>query len=133
MSVVFNDNTMSVKKEMQSKVESFLTEAGGEVQAQTVRNSRTDTGQTKDSYEYKVDKGSDKATLYVGSNYENAIWEEYGTGEYAVNGDGRKGEWVYCKDGKFYKTHGKTANKPLSRAFESCKSMIQNAFNNLFS
>ena len=24
---------------------------------------------------------------------ENAIWEEFGTGEYALNGDGRKGKW----------------------------------------
>lgn len=68
----------------------FLHEAGGEIQAQTQRNSRVDTGQTKGSYKYMVDEGKDESTVAVGSDLENAIWEEFGTGEYALHGRWKK-------------------------------------------
>ena len=61
----------------------------------------------------------------IGSNLENAIWEEFGTGEYALHGDGRKGGWVY-KDakGNFHYTRGKTPNRPLNNAFTALKSKL---------
>ena len=54
------------------------------------RNSRVDTGETKGSYGHSVVKKNGSAELQVGSNLENAIWEEFGTGEYAIKGNGRK-------------------------------------------
>lgn len=90
MSVEFTDNTAKIKAALSEGVIGFLHEAGGEIQAQTQRNSRVDTGQTKGSYKYMVDEGKDESTVAVGSDLENAIWEEFGTGEYALHGDGRK-------------------------------------------
>lgn len=139
MSVVFEDNSMKVKEAMNDAIRAFLYEAGGEIQAQTIRNSRTDMGQTKGSYEYQVIEGTDQSMVAIGSNLENAIWEEFGTGEYALNGDGRKGGWyihesqlsdkakgmmkkVKGKDGNvFYFTKGKKPNKPLTNAYEALK------------
>ena len=95
MSVEFTDNTAKIKAALSEGVIGFLHEAGGEIQAQTQRNSRVDTGQTKGSYKYMVDEGKDESTVAVGSDLENAIWEEFGTGEYALHGDGRKSGWVY--------------------------------------
>lgn len=120
MSVEFKDNTAKIKAALSEGVIGFLHEVGGEIQAQTQDNSRVDTGQTKGSYKYMVDEGKDESTVAVGSDLENAIWEEFGTGEYALHGDGRKGGWVYKskKDGKFYHTHGKTPNQPLTKAFQ---------------
>lgn len=144
MSVEFTDNTMQVKEQITSAINSFLYEAGGELQAQIIRNSRTDSGQTKGSYQYTVETGTNEATVYVGSNLENAIWEEYGTGEYALNGDGRKGGWyipegkltakakakmkkVYGKNGQvFYYTKGKQPNRPMFKAFSSLKDKLIN-------
>lgn len=128
MSVKFTDNSVKVRNNLESAVQSFLYEAGGELQAQIIRNSRTDTGQTKGSYKYKVIKDSNEMTVYVGSDYENAIWEEFGTGEYALNGDGRKGKWVYQskKDDNFYTTTGKKPNRPMYKAFNSLKSKLKN-------
>ena len=82
MSLQFEDNRVQVKAAMDSAISAFLHEAGGEIQARTVRNSRTDTGQTKGSYEYKVNESAGECQ--IGSNLENAIWEEFGTGEYAL-------------------------------------------------
>ena len=120
MSVEFTDNTAKIKAALSEGVIGFLHEVGGEIQAQTQDNSRVDTGQTKGSYKYMVDEGKDESTVAVGSDLENAIWEEFGTGEYALHGDGRKGGWVYTskKDGKHHHTHGKTPNQPLTKAFQ---------------
>lgn len=116
MAVEFQDNRIEVKAAISGAVISFLHEACGELEAQTKRNSKVKTGKTKGSYEHAVDET--ELTGYVGSNYENAIWEEFGTGEYALNGDGRKGGWFYVDaEGKGHFTRGKKPRRPLFRAF----------------
>ena len=126
MSVEFTDNTAKIKAALSEGVIGFLHEAGGEIQAQTQRNSRVDTGQTKGSYKYMVDEGKDESTVAVGSDLENAIWEEFGTGEYALHGDGRKGGWVYQDvTGVWHYTRGKTPKQPLTKAFQSVAPKIK--------
>lgn len=115
-SVQFEDNRIEVKGLLEDAAIAFLHEAAEEVQAQAARNARVSTGQTRGSYEYNVDEGALEAE--IGSNLENAIWEEFGTGEYALNGDGRKGGWVYRDaKGEFHRTRGKTPNRTLYNAF----------------
>lgn len=65
MSIQFEDNRVQVKAAIDSAISAFLHEAGGEIQARTVRNSRTDTGQTKGSYEYKVNESAGNVRLEV--------------------------------------------------------------------
>lgn len=121
--VEFEDNRVVVKRVLEDVVGKFLIEASGELVGKAARNSRVKTGQTKGSYKANVDENEGVAT--IGSNLENAIWEEFGTGEYALHGDGRKGGWVY-KDakGEYHFTRGKTPNRPLQRAFDSSKNKI---------
>ena len=45
-----------MKRALSKAAETYLEEAGGELQAQTVKNSSTDFGQTKGSYQYAVDR-----------------------------------------------------------------------------
>lgn len=124
--IEFTDNSAIVKAAVSEGVRAFLYEAGGELQAQTMRNSRVDTGQTKGSYQYKVQEGAGESTVHVGSNLQNAIWEEFGTGEYAIHGDGRKGGWVYVDaNGKGHFTRGKTANRPLYNAFNMLREKLK--------
>lgn len=123
MAVEFQDNRIEVKDTVSSAVTAFLYEACGELEAQTKRNSKVRTGQTKGSYAYAVDE--EQLTGYVGSNYENAIWEEFGTGEYALSGDGRKGGWHYQDEkGGWHFTKGKRPRRPLFNAFTSLRSRI---------
>ena len=124
MSVVFKDFTKIVLDKIHTTGEQFLEEVGGEVEAQTKRNTKVDTGKTKGSWEHIVD--TDKMEVQIGSRYQNALWEEFGTGIYALNGDGRKTKWVYKspKDGKFYTTVGKKPRRALYRAYESKKNAI---------
>lgn len=123
MLVQFEDNRIEVKGAISNASIAFLHEACGELEAQTKRNSRVDTGKTKASYENTVDEAN--LTGYVGSSYENAIWEEFGTGEYALNGDGRKGGWYYVDAaGKGHFTYGKKPNRPLFSAFTALMAKI---------
>lgn len=123
MAVEFQDNRIEVKEAISGAVTAFLHEACGELEAQTKRNSKVKTGQTKGSYGYVVDEA--ELTGYVGSNYDNAVWEEFGTGEYALNGDGRKGGWRYVDaEGKGHFTYGKRPRRPLFKAFAELRARI---------
>ena len=151
--VQFEDFHIEVEHVLKEKAIAFLHEIGGEVRSLAQRNSRRKTSQTAGSYQYKVDE--DELAVHIGSDYINAIWEEFGTGVHAINGDGRNGYWVYVDNGgipspvqssggktytldqakkavailrskglEAYYTNGKTANRPLLRAFETSKPRI---------
>ncbi len=122
-----------------------LMEAAGEIEAQVKRNTSTDSGQLKGSWDNKIDES--KMEAIIGSPLENALWEEFGTGEYALEGKGRKTPWyvpvdtyrghkkptyngkvviVYGKHGKkFYKTDGKKPKRALYNAFNSKKAKVE--------
>lgn len=123
--IKFEDNRIQVKAMIQHEVIAALYSIAGELQSQVMRNTRVKTGQTKGSWEYTVDE--EKLEAMVGSALENAIWEEFGTGEYALKGNGRKGGWFYVdKYGKGHFTYGKKPTRALHNAFVRLKpSMIE--------
>ena len=135
----FEDYSADVLAAMGAKSQAVLEECSAELESQTKRNSRVDTGNTKNSFQHKV-TGSMMAGQYVGyvgSNEENAIWEEFGTGEYALKGNGRKGGWVY-KDpqyGLFWRTNGKHPSRAFWNAYTNLKNLlikrIQDSFKGL--
>ena len=144
--VIFEDFSFKVKDAIDDRINIALEECAGELESQTKRNSRV--GQagapTKNSFKHKVDEL--KHIAYIGSNEENAIWEEFGTGEHALEGKGRKGAWyvpveevvgykkptfngkvviVYGKNGKkYYKTNGKKPSRAFWNAYTSMKPKI---------
>lgn len=156
--VEFQDFTIRVTEAMNEALIAALHEAAGELQARTVRNSRQGHKYGgKDAtalWDSKVDES--KMEAYVGSEHEAAYWEEFGTGEFALHHDGRKGWWIYIegkengKGGKTYSskeeaeeaaallrrvskanvyvTNGMEPNRPLHRAFESGKSTVEHIF-----
>lgn len=127
--VVFEDFTIEVLNVMDDRINVTLEECAGELESQVKRNSRVKSGKTKNSFRHKVVDAEHKA--YIGSDDENAIWEELGTGEYALKGDGRKGGWAY-KDAKgdWYFTHGKKPSRAFWNAYVSLKNKIINRLQN---
>ena len=73
--VHFDDFSLQVKAAIEEAAIQYLHEGAGELVSQTARNSPVDTGQLKNSWNYKVDEGKKEAT--IGSSLENAIWNEY--------------------------------------------------------
>lgn len=99
MPVHFEDFSFSVKAALNQKTIAWLHEVGNEIASQAASTCKFDdeTGgkQLKGSYKNKVDKN--KGEAQIGSPLESAYWEEWGTGEYAAHGDGRKGWWIYIE------------------------------------
>ena len=153
--VEFIDFSAEVIEGLEETLIAGLEEAAGELEAMTIRNSRQGHKygniQATALWDHKVDEG--QMAAYVGSQHEAGYWEEFGTGSHALNGDGRKGWWVYVegqdsgKGGKSYSTKaeaeeaaeflrkvkgldayatdGIEANRPLHRAFQAGESIVQ--------
>ena len=101
MSVKLEDYSINCKEALNEIGKRWLHEAAFEVQAHAQRNCKMedDEGQRlRQSYKNVVDE--DKGEAIVGSARESVYWEEFGTGSHAANGGGRKGWWVYIKNGE---------------------------------
>lgn len=107
MATRFEDYRINVKTALNDISKQWLHEASFEVQAHAQRNCKMDDEEgrrLRQSYKNVVDE--DKGEAIVGSPRESVYWEEFGTGSHAANGDGRKGWWVYVKNGE---TRSKTS------------------------
>lgn len=98
MSVEFKDYSIEVKAALNDITKGWLHTWANEIASQAKDNCTMtdDNGQLKGSY--RADVNDSVGSAKIGTPLESGYWEEYGTGEYAVHGDGRKGWWVY-KDG----------------------------------
>lgn len=112
--VDFKDYSINVKAAINDTTIAWLHTWANETAAQAQRNTSkeewtsAERSQLRGSYTADVDDGKGVAT--IGTPLEQGYWEEWGTGEYAAHGDGRKGWWVYIRGqaskggGKSYKT-----------------------------
>ena len=123
--IKYNDHTIEVQNAMSACIMRALEETAGELESQVKRNTAVDTGQLKGSWTHRITSSSDKSQATIGSPLQNAIWEEFGTGDYALNGNGRKGGWFYVDakgDGHF--THGKRPRRAFWNAYTTLKSKL---------
>jgi len=147
--VQFKDNRVKIKEALNKRAVAFLYEAKDSLISQTQRNTPTVSGQLKRSFDSDSYVDEEELIAYIGSTLEQALWVEMGTGEYAVNGDGRKGGWYVCadsldsrtiglfnykykfpikygKNGKvFYFIEGTKPRRMLYKAYQSKKNKIQ--------
>ena len=132
--VVFKDYSVQIKKWLNDTAIAFLEEAKSSMASQASKLSPVDTGNLRQSFQTDSIVVPDEKTAYVGSKLEYAIYQEFGTGEYALKGNGRKGGWVYKskKDGKYYYTKGSTPKRMLYHAFETKKEPIKKRAREMF-
>lgn len=130
--IKFESHLDEVTRAIEEAVNQALEEAAGELEAQVKQNTRVDTSQTKGSWDHIVDEREHVA--YVGSPLQNAIWEEFGTGIHALNGNGRKTPWTYTPDdgNTFYRTRGKKPSRALYKAYTRVKPKIERYFRERF-
>lgn len=139
----FEDNSIEILNALDRVGQQWIDDATRVLHRQVIQNTRVDTAKTKGSWKKVVDGNKG----IVGSTSENAIWEEFGTGHYAINGDGRQTPWyvpvdgytgkkkptfngkviiVYGKNGRaYYKTNGKKPTRALENAKNSTEKKIQ--------
>lgn len=124
--IEFTNNAKVIKNLLNSECEQALTDCGQILKSNVRDLTRVKTGQTKRSFDYRFANKGSELEVKVGSPLENAIWEELGTGEYALEGNGRKGGWYYeDENGKGHFTHGKTPSRALYYAIKNCKNAIK--------
>ena len=123
MDFEFIDNSDEVMERIRRGIIAGLEAAAGELESQAAQNTPVDTGQLKSAWGHIVDENKLEAT--VGNTLENAIWTEFGTGEHALNNDGRKGGWFYVDaKGKGHFTHGKKPIRMLFNAFTTKRNVL---------
>ena len=121
--VKFEDFTIKVMKAIDERANAVLEECAGELESQAKRNTRVDTSKTKNAWKHHVNDEKHEAT--IGNTEENSILEEFGTGEHALKGDGRKGGWFYeDEEGNGHFTHGKKPSRAFWHAYTSLKDQI---------
>lgn len=124
---------LSVEVEVNDKIQEYLTKAKkriaialleikDDIAQQASDNSPVDTGNLARSFLDDSYVDITEKTAYIGSTKEYSIYQEFGTGEYAVNGNG---SWGY-KDarGNWHKTIGVKPQRMLYRAIQSKKSQL---------
>lgn len=128
----FRDMSFSVKAALDEISLAWLEEVAGEIAAQAARNCQMaregeqEGRELKQSYRYTVDDEEGEAK--IGSGRESAFWEEFGTGEYADtnrNGgrQGRRGWWVYVKNGTEHSPNGGQTYQTQAEAEAIAQSM----------
>ena len=136
----FEDNSEKFLRAFEKCSIDFLNEAKDSLVAQTQRNTPVDKGDLKRSFGTDSYVDENKLAAYIGSSLEYYIWIEKGTGEYAIDGDGRKGGWWYKnpkatlnKDGSVRKnskhrgwvfTYGTKPKRMLYKAYLSKRKKI---------
>lgn len=131
--IKFNDYSIEVKKAIADLAYRAVEESCGELESQVKRNTVVDTGQTKNAWTHTVKPADDEVTGTVGNSQMNSVWEEFGTGEYALNGDGRKGGWSYQDEqGDWHHTYGKHPRRPFHKAYTALKTRLIKHMQDLF-
>lgn len=135
MSLVFKDNTKEVAKKLQAAAKVAVMAGAERVLSQVKMLTPVDTGNLKGSMQQTSAKEQNgNVSTMVGSHADYAVYVEYGTGEFASNGQGRKGGWVYkAPDGKSYFTKGQKPARMLADGYkatrEPAKKLMQRYFN----
>ena len=120
----FVDNSKAAKRELERAAIRGLIKASLLVEGQAVLLAPVDKGGLRDSIGYKVDES--ELVAYIGTNCEYAIYVEFGTGEFAENGNGRKGGWVYkTPNGEVRFTYGMSPQPYLRPAFRQNQKAIR--------
>lgn len=126
MSFKFHSNAKKVKQELKENEYRALKAVGEFVEGAVQGLAPNDLGNLSASYTHEVDGHA----VHIGTNVEYGIYQEFGTGIYAENGNGRKGGWRYQdpKTGEWIETYGNEPQPHLRPAGEDNKSEIKGIF-----
>lgn len=105
-----------------------IFKASNIVKDAAVSNAPVDLGNLKRSIDLKIEGSAKETVGHIGTNVDYAIFVEKGTGEFAENGNGRKGGWAYVDaEGKGHFTMGQRPQPYLEPAFKDNKKKIEDA------
>ena len=129
--ILFKNNSVEAISLLENTVEKWLEASSEIIENQVKTNTCIKTGKTKNSWTHRVN--SKEKNAVIGNPLKNAVWEEFGTGEYALGGNGRKGGWFYTDENNIgHFTYGKHPRRPLYNAFNERKYHVINLAKKFF-
>lgn len=124
--IKFIDNSAAAKKAIQQGALTNVIKACELIRSQAKELAPVNYGHLRDNIDYKIEVSGKRIVGHIGSPDEYAIYNEYGTGDYAENGNGRKGGWGYTdEEGVEHFTHGQKPRPFLRPAFRANKANIK--------
>ena len=125
------DNRDKAKKALKEVAKKAITLACTKVKSDAQLLSPVDMGDLKRSIDYEVKQNNKETNGQIGSNKDYAIFVEFGTGEFAENGNGRKGGWRYQDNkGDWHYTKGQKPQPFLRPAYKQNKKNIKKIIEN---
>lgn len=123
----FEDYSDQVKKALMQVTEQALEEASLLVESQAKTLAPVgDSGELRDKIDHTIKEENGMKVARIGSPTSYAMYVEYGTGEFAENGAGRKGGWSYqTPDGAWHHTFGNKPQPFLRPAFRRNRNNIE--------
>lgn len=122
----FKSNVGSVKKQMQQASEAGIEAAILLIEAAVKSGVPVMTGALRDSINHRINQIGGRIEGQVGTPLMYGIYVEFGTGEFAQNGNGRKGGWFYQDpSGEWFFTWGQEPQKFMQKGFRQNKNQIK--------
>jgi len=122
----FTDNSGKAKQQLQDAADAGLEAALMMLEAQIKKNAPVNLGHLRDHIDHTRTRTGDITWGKVGSPDKYAIYVEFGTGEFAENGAGRKGGWTYQDpSGEWFFTWGQEPQKFMRNAYRLKRMQVQ--------
>ena len=122
----FKSNIPEAKAQMQQASEAGMEAALLLIQSAVKAGTPTMTGDLKDSINRKIKQTGGRIEGQVGTPLMYGVYVEFGTGEFASNGAGRKGGWVYMDpSGEWFFTWGIKPQHFMRDGFRQNKNQIK--------
>ncbi|MEG0628770.1 MAG: HK97 gp10 family phage protein [Enterococcus sp.] len=115
-----------VMGQMDAAAERGMTKVLEIIKSAAKAGAAVSSGQLRSHIDYQLKKIGAQIVGVVGSPDQYAIYVEFGTGEFAENGNGRKGGWVYqAPSGEWFFTLGQEAQPFMRPAFRQNKNVTK--------
>lgn len=122
----FEDNSNKVKQQFQKATEAGMESALLMIESAAKANAPVQSGELRDKLDHNITKQGNQMIGKMGSPLDYAPYVEFGTGEHAENGAGRKGGWSYQdEEGNWHYTKGQKPQPYLRPAFRENKKNVQ--------
>ncbi|MBA4274020.1 MAG: hypothetical protein C0436_00040 [Alphaproteobacteria bacterium] len=119
-SVILKDNTEAILRILQDKALAFVEAGGQAIRSEAVARAPVASGNLRSSIQVEAYSDNGVPVSETGPTAEYAPYVEYGTGIYAVNGDGRKTPWWYqTPEGEWIRTRGGRAKPFMEPGFQA--------------
>lgn len=126
MTIEFQDNSKKAKAEIAKVSQKGMEAALLMLEASIKAGAPVSSGHLRDHIDHKTTVSGTKVTGQVGSPDMYAVYVEYGTGEFAENGSGRKGGWNYQDpSGEWFFTWGQEPQKFMRNGFRQNKNKVK--------